>query len=77
MAERRPSFGILPSEPPPLDLNDYAKLCTSAAQRRPVAPTRITASDDWPTAVPITENELRILEAHFAEVLDELFGPSP
>jgi len=34
-------------------------------------------TDDWPEALPIAEAELRVIEAHFAEVLDELFGPLP
>lgn len=52
---------------------------------RPVAPTGrqrgaedpITITDDWPEIVPITEAEVRIIEAHFGDVLDELFGPLP
>ncbi|MFN3624578.1 MAG: hypothetical protein ACK4TP_11005 [Hyphomicrobium sp.] len=38
-----------------------------------VEPIRVT--DDWPEVVPITEAELRVMEGHFAEELDELFGP--
>jgi hypothetical protein len=34
-------------------------------------------TDDWPEVLPLTEAELRVIEAHFAEVLDELFGPLP
>jgi hypothetical protein len=30
---------------------------------------------DWPEIVPITDAELRVMESHFAEELDELFGP--
>jgi len=32
-------------------------------------------TDDWPEIVPITDAELRVMESHFAEELDELFGP--
>jgi hypothetical protein len=32
-------------------------------------------TDDWPEIVPITEAELRAIESHFAEELDDLFGP--
>ena len=37
----------------------------------------ITITDDWPEIVPITEFEVRIVEAYFGDVLDELFGPLP
>jgi len=37
----------------------------------------IVVTDDWPDFVPITEAELRVMESHFAEELDELFGPLP
>ena len=33
--------------------------------------------DDWPVLVPITEAEIRVVEAHLGDVLDELFGPLP
>jgi len=32
-------------------------------------------TDDWPEIVPITEAELRVMEGHFAEELDAIFGP--
>jgi hypothetical protein len=32
-------------------------------------------TDDWPEVVPITETELRVIEGHFAEELDVIFGP--
>jgi len=44
-------------------------------RRRSDAP--ITVSDDWPDMVPVTDHEARIIEAFFADVLDELFGPVP
>lgn len=61
----------------PDDLYDYAR------QPRPrVKPHRadgvgpaIVVTDDWPDIVPITKAELRVMEAHFADVLDEIFGP--
>ena len=34
-------------------------------------------TDDWPTIVPVTEAEVRVIEACFGEVLDDLFGPLP
>ncbi|PCD04790.1 hypothetical protein COC42_07830 [Sphingomonas spermidinifaciens] len=33
--------------------------------------------DDWPYVLPITDAEVRIIEAHFGDVLDDLFGPLP
>ena len=39
--------------------------------------TSITVTDDWPQAVPVTDHEARIIEAFFADVLDDLFGPLP
>jgi len=35
----------------------------------------ITVTDDWPEVVPITQAELRVIEGHFSDVLDKLFGP--
>jgi hypothetical protein len=60
---------------PPTDLFDYQ-------QERPVAPhfvkppaPPITVTDDWPVAMLVTDHEARVIEAFFADVLDELFGP--
>lgn len=44
-------------------------------QRKPSAPFIVT--DDWPEVVPITEQEVRIIEAHLGKVLDEMLGPLP
>jgi hypothetical protein len=37
----------------------------------------IKVTDDWAEEVPVTDHEARIIEAFFADVLDELFGPIP
>jgi hypothetical protein len=37
----------------------------------------IKVTDDWPEMVPITEAELRVMEAHLGDVLDDIFGPLP
>ncbi len=37
----------------------------------------IVVTDDWPEQVPITDAELRVIEAYFGKELDELFGPLP
>lgn len=42
---------------------------TTEARRQAVAVT-----DDLPHAIPITEEEVRILDAWFGDLLDELFG---
>ena len=34
------------------------------------------AIDDWPERVPVTRDELDVLETWFGDVLDELLGPS-
>jgi len=35
-----------------------------------------TVTDDWPEHVPVTEAEVDVLEAWFADLFDELFGPT-
>ena len=60
----------------PSDLHDYLLPVTPSGKRRR-AQTPITVADDWPEVVPITEAEVRIVEAYFGDVLDELFGPLP
>lgn len=62
----------------PDDLYDYVQSLRPRAKPHPVdqgeaAP--IVVTDDWPEIVPITDVELRVMEAHFADVLDEIFGP--
>lgn len=60
----------------PSDLYDYLHPVTpSRKQRHRHEP--ITITDDWPQEVPITEAEVRIIEAYFGDVLDDLFGPLP
>ena len=65
--------GILPD-----DLYDYCAI--ESDPRRGPAPAseaktwRVT--DDWPERVPITEAEIEVFERWFADLLDELFGPT-
>ena len=64
----------------PADLYAYAREAPGPCDNpRPIESerARILVTDDWPKVLPITEAELRVIEAHFAEVLDELFGPLP
>ena len=35
----------------------------------------IIVTGDWPEVVPIADAELRVMESHFAEELEELLGP--
>lgn len=63
--------------PPPLNLFDYLqpeppRPIKAAAPEEPI---RVT--DDWPDFVPVSDQETRIIEAFFADLLDELFGPIP
>ena len=68
---RPQAMGAVPS-----DLYDYLRpVAPSGKRRRAQEPIKIT--DDWPEVVPITEAEVRIIEAYFGDVLDELFGPLP
>ncbi|MFB9267685.1 hypothetical protein ACFFWD_31890 [Bradyrhizobium erythrophlei] len=65
----------------PDDLFDYAndpapRACYS---RRGPSPrsfdvATLTAVDDWPQCVPVTEEELDIFKRYFGDVLDRLFG---
>lgn len=62
----------------PLDLYDYLPVGGPQEEGKRCSkecPIRIT--DDWPDIVPITEAEVRIIEAYFGDILDELFGPLP
>lgn len=70
-----------------LDFFDYAPACREAVRssraRRTAKPSGksddppIRVVDDWPGLVPITEAEIRVVEAHLGDVLDELFGRLP
>ena len=60
----------------PPDLYDYLRPVEPSGKRRCVQ-KRITITDDWPEVVPVTEAEVRIIEAYFGDVLDALFGPLP
>ncbi len=60
------------------DLHDYNMPPPArVSRRRAEEDVEIVVTDDWPDFVPIAEAELRVMEAHFGEELDELFGPLP
>ena len=66
----RAKLGALPD-----DLYDYLQTPAPRVGR----PPRYDFScwqvvDDWPETVPISEAELDLFEAHFGDLLDELFG---
>ena len=58
------------------ELYEYMHPPTRCAGRLPQCSEKpITVTDDWPQVVPITDAELRVMESHFAEELDEILGP--
>jgi hypothetical protein len=65
----------------PVDLYDYARPPASRPSRKlspgrpaPDDPSTWTVTDDWPEDVPVTEAEIEVFEAWFADVFDELFS---
>ncbi len=62
----------------PPDLYDYAGRIDSPEKRtHRREDEQVSVTDDWPEIVPVTEAEVRIIEAYFGDILDELFGPLP
>lgn len=62
----------------PPDLYDHARPIDPTGKRtRRSEDERVRVTDDWPEVVPVTEAEVRIVEAYFGDILDELFGPLP
>jgi len=59
----------------PDDLFDYVQPPRPRARPPQSEPSVILVTDDWPDVVPITDAELRVMEAHFADVLGEILGP--
>jgi len=60
------------------DLHDYYQPPLRRRGHRPPSDAPpIVVTDDWPDQVPITDEELRVIEGHLAKELDELFGPLP
>lgn len=62
----------------PDDLYDY---CTAEPKRRRGQPPAEDLKtwrvvDDWPERVPITDAEIEVFERWFADIFDELFGPT-
>jgi hypothetical protein len=58
-----------------VDFYDYARASVPHPRRnRREEVWQPLITDDLPDRIPITDVELDILEAHFADLLDELFG---
>jgi hypothetical protein len=66
---------MAPRQRSPPSSEDIGVSAFKRRRRRADAPIKVT--DDWPDLVPVTDHEARIIEAFFADVLDELFGPLP
>lgn len=60
-----------------IDLHDYAGPPATRACRIQSSDAKMVVSDDWPEQVPIGDAELRVIEGHLRQELDELFGPLP
>ena len=61
----------------PADLFDYVMPTRSRVAPQSLPDPELTVTDDWPEIIPITEAELRVFEAQFGNVLDEIFGQIP
>ena len=62
---------------PPGDLFSYLEDRPNTPHLAISVEPSITVTDNWPIMVPVTDHEVRIIEAFFADVLDELFGTIP
>lgn len=60
----------------PDDLFDYVGPAPSRTATPPSPDPELTVTDNWPEIIPITKAELRVFEAHFGDVLDEIFEPT-
>ncbi|RRN63444.1 hypothetical protein EIK80_16625 [Caulobacter sp. 602-1] len=66
------------SQHPVPNFFDYLEEKSSPRLPTPQSPSvPFTVTDDWPAFVPISEREIAVLEAHLAQVLDELLGSLP
>lgn len=77
-ARARPTTGI--GDGVVVDLYDYLpspRRRTPPVRRRRCEDWHPRVVDDWPARIPVTEAELDVIEAHFGQLLDELFGPVP
>ena len=58
-------------------LQDLFGYLQGAPERASQIESAINVADDWDAMVPVSDGEARIIEAFFADLLDELFGPIP
>lgn len=64
--------GILPD-----DLYNYYAVEPDPRRGSPRATGKAwRVTDDWPERVPVTEAEIEVFERWFADLFDELFGPT-
>lgn len=64
--------GILPD-----DLYDYYTVEPDPQTGSPRAAGKMwRVTDDWPERVPVTEAEIEVFERWFADLFDEMFGPT-
>ena len=70
MSRRRAIVGALP---PDLYLDlDTPRVRIGRPPNHELTAWRVV--DNWPAAIPISEAELDLFEAHFGELIDRLFG---
>lgn len=62
----------------PDDLYDYYTTVPELRRGPPPVESLKTwrVVDDWPDRVPVTEAEIEVFERWFADIFDELFGPT-
>ncbi|MEH3117276.1 MAG: hypothetical protein PGN25_06630 [Methylorubrum populi] len=61
----------------PDDLYDYYTVEPDPRAGSPrAAGKKWLVTDDWPERVPVTEAEIEVFERWFADLFDELFGPT-
>ncbi|ATC30647.1 hypothetical protein CA607_09000 [Caulobacter vibrioides] len=54
-----------------------AGAANGSTQRSKRTPVAIVVTDNWPEEMPITRQEVMVIETHLRSVLDDLLGPLP
>ena len=63
--------------PDPISGSEKPSVRAVRRRRRRGDDTPIKVTDDWSGMAPITDEEVRVIEAFFGDLLDELFGSIP